>query len=113
MEYSELTDWRRSTGYVVDDGDTQLCDRDLVPGWYRAVTPAGGDMPTSAPGYHHCGTAFPIYLLGNTQVAIDVGFVYPLFFIAVKHIYEKSMPNTLRQPITLLSSLKISLCAKN
>ena len=63
--YQELTDWHRSAGFKTDLDHADICDRDLEAGWYRATSGAGGDMPSSFPGYHHCGTFFPIWLNGK------------------------------------------------
>ena len=68
IQYNNLTNWWRSTAYENDDYEHyDLCDRNLEPGWYRAVTNAGGDMPQAAPGFSRCGTVYPIWLQGRTM----------------------------------------------
>ena len=64
--YTNLTEWQRSVAYENDEYEhVDLCDRNLQFGWYRAATPAGGDMPTIAPGFSRCGTTYPIWLNGR------------------------------------------------
>ena len=81
-DYTKLTDGRRSVGYVDDGEDRYLCDRDLTAGWYRAVTGAGGDMPTTAPDFNHCGTLFPIWYNGEC-IGFCMGFFPPMAHLNV------------------------------
>ena len=69
-EYTDLTSWWRSAVYPNDDWEHEdICDRHLVEGWYRAVSGAGGDMPTVSPGFNHCGTVYPIWLNGKLSLS--------------------------------------------
>ncbi len=59
---------RRSYNYRFGSGgarETALCDRDLVPGWYRFQSLAGDNIPTSCPGVNYCGTRAPVWMKGN------------------------------------------------
>ena len=65
VDYKELDNWWRSAAYKNDDIDHEdLCDRELEEGWYRAISGAGGDMPTQAPGLSRCGTVYPVWFSG-------------------------------------------------
>ena len=63
--YATLNDFKRSINFEVPLNDPGLCDDNLKEGWYRSVSPAGGDMPTQLVDLEHCGTHFPIYLNGK------------------------------------------------
>jgi len=62
---------RRSYNYRFGSGNPRehaLCDRDLVPGWYRFQSLAGDTLPTSCPGVNYCGTRAPVWMKGNQQL---------------------------------------------
>ncbi|CAH1267733.1 VWDE [Branchiostoma lanceolatum] len=42
-----------------------LDDRGLAEGWYRFVSEAGGEMPTSCVPVNSCGTRFPVWMDGT------------------------------------------------
>ncbi|XP_013385755.1 von Willebrand factor D and EGF domain-containing protein [Lingula anatina] len=59
-------EWQRSVGHVKQSGDIAICDRYIDEGWYRFISPAGNDMPTTCPNFpNRCGTTWPIWLDGN------------------------------------------------
>ena len=68
LQTCEPTNWWRSSAYENDDYEHyDLCDQYLEPGWYRAVTNAGGDMPQAPSGFNRCSTVYPIWLQGRTM----------------------------------------------
>ncbi|CAC5371721.1 unnamed protein product [Mytilus coruscus] len=57
---------KRSSDYILDySEDDVLSDHDLETNWYRIISDNRDMMPTSAPGYKHCGTINPIWLNAN------------------------------------------------
>ncbi|ESO98735.1 hypothetical protein LOTGIDRAFT_158683 [Lottia gigantea] len=60
--YNNLSDPLRSTIHQPKQLDTLLCDRYLLPGWYRFVD---GLMPTSCVEQFRCGTQAPIWMNGT------------------------------------------------
>ena len=42
-----------------------ICDRTILPGWYRFQSPAGNLIPTECPGENYCGTRKPVWLNGK------------------------------------------------
>lgn len=54
--------YKRSTGYTLQDSDIAFSDNFLSKGWYRFGSGAGNDMATEAPPIKQCGTIFPIWL---------------------------------------------------
>lgn len=59
--------YKRSTGYALQDTDIAISDNFLPEGWYRFDSGAGNDMATQAPKFKKCGTLFPIWLLVQNQ----------------------------------------------
>ena len=46
--------------------DADFCDVNLLIKWYRFISKAGNDMPTTAPSeFGSCGTTFPIWMNGT------------------------------------------------
>ena len=46
-------------------GEPPICDRTILPGWYRFDSPAGNLIPTECPGENYCGTRKPVWLNGK------------------------------------------------
>ena len=46
-------------------GELPICDRTILPGWYRFDSPAGNLIPTECPGENYCGTRKPVWLNGK------------------------------------------------
>ncbi|CAG2202948.1 unnamed protein product [Mytilus edulis] len=64
--YSTLDNVKRSAGYNTDlTNDITISDDRLDPGWYRIVSVAGEEMPTTAPATFRCGSWYPIWLNGT------------------------------------------------
>ena len=55
----------RSSG--IQTGADSICDRRIAEGWYRVVSPAGEDMPTSCVPIQRCGTIHTIWLNGRFE----------------------------------------------
>lgn len=62
--------YKRSTGYTLQDSDIAISDNFLSQGWYRFDSGAGNDMATKAPPFKNCGTLFPIWLSGMYNLKI-------------------------------------------
>ena len=67
--YTELNDASRSTAYEYGN-DPGTSDYGLPGGWYRSISEAGGDMPTSPPGEDYCFTN-AIWLKGKYVCIFD------------------------------------------
>ena len=90
--YSTIRDVRRSTANVFNgkSGDRLLCDRNFIKDgtWYRFQSLAGNQMPTTNPGFWHCGTYAPIWLKGShpkvgegvvdRKACVSLPFVFPI-----------------------------------
>ena len=46
-------------------GSSHVCDAIITQGWYRVLSPLGGDMPTTCVTRGSCGTKYPVWLEGN------------------------------------------------
>lgn len=64
--------YKRSTGYTLQDTDIAISDNFLPEGWYRFDSGAGNDMATHAPAIKKCGTLFPIWLSGMYNLKINL-----------------------------------------
>ena len=73
VKYTTINDPRRSTAYTKT---TNLCDISLIRdnGWYRFASDAGGEMPTTTPKKHSCGTIIPIWMNGS-HPSVEEGVV--------------------------------------
>ncbi|XP_071126275.1 uncharacterized protein [Mytilus edulis] len=61
--YRNIDQWERSVGNI---NGGQICDNVLEPGWYRPISKAGKEMPTSCPkNGQKCGTTYPIWMNGT------------------------------------------------
>ncbi|CAC5392587.1 unnamed protein product [Mytilus coruscus] len=68
--YKNIDQWERSVG---NKNGGQICDNVLEPGWYRPVSKAGREMPTSCPENGlKCGTTYPIWMNG-TEIPCPLG----------------------------------------
>ncbi|XP_006818864.1 oncoprotein-induced transcript 3 protein-like [Saccoglossus kowalevskii] len=73
VTYTEIDKPKRSTAYGANQTwEELLCDENLLSGWYRFVSGAGGEMPINndIPAYH-CGTHIPLYLNGTHPTVED------------------------------------------
>ena len=70
--YRVLNEPRRSINSVWKLGQTAICDRTLSWGWYRFTSYVGGQMPTTSVHTDHCGTHYPIWLLGQHPSSADL-----------------------------------------
>ncbi|KAI8502993.1 hypothetical protein Bbelb_196950 [Branchiostoma belcheri] len=67
-EHDSIDDIWRSTGHrTIGLPDSELHDDRyvLAEGWYRFVSPAGGEMPTSCVPLESCGTRSPVWMDGT------------------------------------------------
>ena len=54
--YVEDNRWQRSIrNKIKADSVDKHCDNSLASGWYRFVSKAGPDMPTTCPSVYSCG----------------------------------------------------------
>jgi len=60
--YVNLDDPERSVAYLRGDTSTSICDATITEQWYRSVSGAGPDMPTSHVPLGRCGTLYPIWV---------------------------------------------------
>ena len=60
-----MDDESRSVKYN-NKNEQYLGDYTLVTGWYRSVSPAGGDMPLQAPEVFFCQAVNPVWLQLDT-----------------------------------------------
>jgi len=74
VNYNELNEPHRSTGYKHGFPEKPLCDIHLAEGWYRFTSGAGGRMPESCPDRLSCGTVVPIWMNGK-HPTVDEGTV--------------------------------------
>lgn len=68
--------YKRSTGYTLQDFDIAISDNFLSQGWYRFDSGAGNDMATEAPSFKKCGTLFPIWLTGMSNLKNKISMSY-------------------------------------
>lgn len=68
--------YKRSTGYTLQDSDIAISDNFLSQGWYRFDSGAGNDMATEAPSIKKCGTLFPIWLTGMSNLKNKISKSY-------------------------------------
>lgn len=59
--YTVLSEADRAQGNAVENN---LCDRDLIPGWYRFQGEAGDQIPDKCVLSKRCGTKYPGWLNG-------------------------------------------------
>ncbi|KAL9980408.1 hypothetical protein ACROYT_G008996 [Oculina patagonica] len=67
--YGVLSEADRAQGNTVNNS---LCDRDLVPGWYRFQRAAGDRMPDGCVPEYRCGTESPGWLNGTHPTVAGV-----------------------------------------
>lgn len=60
-----INDPYRSAAYRRGTFEIAICDNLLLPGWYRFTSIVGGQMPTTKPEPHFCGTIAPIWMRGR------------------------------------------------
>lgn len=53
--YVEVNNFQRSTGFKIAESHNGACDRRWRTQWYRFVSGAGGEMPTTCPEQYSCG----------------------------------------------------------
>ena len=74
FNHYELTDPTRSVvhggGYYCDDDNYHTSPEWKGPGYYRLLAPAGVKIPTSSPGYGHCGSSVAGWI-NDEEGAID------------------------------------------
>ena len=70
-DYTELNDVFRSSTYAYPSYPG-ISDYGLAAGWYRSVSGAGGDMPTSVPSEDHC---FPNAIWLNGEHILFIFFI--------------------------------------
>ncbi|XP_060067975.1 von Willebrand factor D and EGF domain-containing protein-like [Ylistrum balloti] len=66
--YRDISEPHRSVAFIPEGTDRLICDRALIPAWYRF---SNGDMPTSCVPSYHCGTNAPIWYDGSLPTAAD------------------------------------------
>lgn len=62
--YTKVNDYQRSTGFKISHSSQYYaCDFAWRKGWYRFMSGAGGEMPTSCPDPYSCGkrSVFAMY----------------------------------------------------
>ncbi|KAG0430273.1 hypothetical protein HPB47_022834 [Ixodes persulcatus] len=65
-QYTVIDDFRRHPDYTSTSSKDWLCDRYLVPGWYRfQVNGSNAIVPTFCPNVTRCGTQAPIWIRLN------------------------------------------------
>ena len=72
--YTELNEPRRSINSRLERGQTPLCDRGIIQGWYRFTSFNGTQMPEESVQSFRCGTHSPIWLQGGHPTQQDVVF---------------------------------------
>lgn len=71
---------RRAVGNVLKLGIIpSLSDDFLDSEWYRINSDAGEQMPTEAPGLFHCGTWYPIWLNGKTNIKTFISYMIVMY----------------------------------
>ncbi|XP_057308788.1 von Willebrand factor D and EGF domain-containing protein-like isoform X2 [Hydractinia symbiolongicarpus] len=70
--YVEVNNFQRSTGFNIVPHRAVACDRRWRKQWYRFVSGAGGEMPTTCPAQYSCGSMGSVWLKGTHP---DVGEV--------------------------------------
>ena len=55
-------------------GEPPICDRTILPGWYRFDSPAGNLIPSECPGENYCGTRKPVWLNGKFVFHLKIIF---------------------------------------
>ena len=68
--YQNLSDANRKSNYVAHEYQ-EMCDSDLLEGWYRFVAAAGTKMPTTRVPRFRCGTNWPGWLDGAHPTVKD------------------------------------------
>ncbi|RUS83032.1 hypothetical protein EGW08_009220, partial [Elysia chlorotica] len=71
VNHMVLSNVKRSAGYQTQASDRPLCDTQLVQGWYRFQSGAGGEMPNTCPDRLRCGTVAPVWMNGKVPSATD------------------------------------------
>ena len=64
-------------------GEPPICDRTILPGWYRFDSPAGNLIPSECPGENYCGTRKPVWLNGKFVLHLKIIFGAKGHFVSV------------------------------
>lgn len=69
--YKEINEPRRSLKSRWKVGQTPLCDRRILKGWYRFTSFNGTKMPEESVESYHCGTHSPVWLKDQHPTEIN------------------------------------------